>query len=1085
MKITVPQRELFHWRRTRHGKKEVAVCQRITLAAVLSFSVTTAVVAAPSGGVITSGTGGISQSGAVTDITQSSQRLDIDWHDFSVAVGETVNFAQPDSLAVAINRVVGGVPSELAGALNANGRIFILNQAGVMFHQSAQVNVGALLATTATDMNVSALLDGEQYSFSGATAGSVVNHGSITVSDGGFAILAAPEVHNTGVIQADLGEIHLAATTAYTLDLRGDGLINFAIPAEAAQNIAGGVQAGGTLRARSGLVSLDARTATELVNGVVNLDGVIDADALVSGGQGGRVMLAATGDITTGTGAEIHVNNGATGKIALNAGGDIIATRLAVNTVSNRLSSATIAVQAGGSVHLSGGITATANSSTDRDEVPYAIADINVYSERGDITLSGDTLAASTVNGVEGAYAFGTAEAHANVNYSAARALTHNGHVTVRTRSYLGAERGDSEGHTYLALRSRDSGDVTVNGDLLLDAHATRNVYNSAQTFVNADLSAANNFVVNGGVSLTSTALAISVGRSGYYTDGACMASANASLKMLAGTTGSGDLIITDGLHVSGYGALQYGGTHSADAFVDVNLRAANDIHLSGERDALTVSATGHSTAQSATTSSADIGVSLVAGTAGTGNILMQGNVNISADAYLKDGRFRANAISDVEMQSPDDITIQGDIRVTSTLDAVAKRRYALGHAHLTIDAGKDSSGSLTVTGTTLVNTEAKVVDAVQPRTTTAYAQFTAPDAITTGAVTVSALGDISAGSNNDADVDANLSMNVWGGGDLTISGPISVAAHAARHGTDKAYANASAHLSAARHLTVNRAVTVSADALSDGGATDALSSADIVMQAGSSGSGHLHVTGDLQTRATAETETGVKSAVGSLTLSAADDLTVLGADPLASAAPAFVQGRESMSDEHTVDGDHYLTSLSLNAGGTLTVDVPPPPPEPEPEREPETESVPKLSADHEVAPTPLIPVVKDTEAAQLHHDDTPDEGKTLSDAADTEPTPLMPAPGANRLNRKVNVTVISAFNRQAGPQRHDISVSSQAVEHGALGEGEPLPLDSVIFEVDWDRAVSDKKTFEPLSALSSPLNEDEPTADKGERRRR
>jgi filamentous hemagglutinin family protein len=45
--------------------------------------------------------------------------------------------------------VIGGVPSVLQGALNATGRIYILNSAGITFTGTSHVNVGALLATTA------------------------------------------------------------------------------------------------------------------------------------------------------------------------------------------------------------------------------------------------------------------------------------------------------------------------------------------------------------------------------------------------------------------------------------------------------------------------------------------------------------------------------------------------------------------------------------------------------------------------------------------------------------------------------------------------------------------------------------------------------------------------------------------------------------------------------------------------------------------------------------------------------------------------------------------------------------------------
>ena len=66
--------------------------------------------------------------------------------------------------------------------------------------------------------------------FSGSGSAAVINQGSISVSNGGFAILAAPYVQNTGFIKADLGTIALAGTNKFTLDLRGDGLINFVVP---------------------------------------------------------------------------------------------------------------------------------------------------------------------------------------------------------------------------------------------------------------------------------------------------------------------------------------------------------------------------------------------------------------------------------------------------------------------------------------------------------------------------------------------------------------------------------------------------------------------------------------------------------------------------------------------------------------------------------------------------------------------------------------------------------------------------------------------------------------------------------------
>ncbi len=288
----------FRWKRWRNKKRqEVSSCLMVLFSGVVLLGAGGVALAGPTGGQVTGGTGTITNpDGTTTNINQTSNVLSINWQDFSIQTGETVNFYQPGSTSVAINRVIGGVPSYLAGALNANGRVFILNSAGITFTGTSQVNVGALLATTAMTVNGDPSLVA---SYSGTGYGAVINQGSISVSNGGFAILAAPYVQNTGFIKADLGTIALAGTNQFTLDLSGTGLINFVVPAGAVEKIvsdgkAVGVDNSGTLQARSGQVIISANVASEVVNAVVNLNGVVDADAFAPNGQGGSVLV--TGD---------------------------------------------------------------------------------------------------------------------------------------------------------------------------------------------------------------------------------------------------------------------------------------------------------------------------------------------------------------------------------------------------------------------------------------------------------------------------------------------------------------------------------------------------------------------------------------------------------------------------------------------------------------------------------------------------------------------------------------------------------------------------------------------------------------------
>ena len=98
------------------------------------------------------------------------------------------------------------------------GACLILNSAGITFTGTSQVNVGALLATTAMTMTAIRRKKIESQRL-GHGAGD--QPGLDPVSNGGFAILAAPYVQNTGFIKADLGTIALAGTNKFTLDLSG------------------------------------------------------------------------------------------------------------------------------------------------------------------------------------------------------------------------------------------------------------------------------------------------------------------------------------------------------------------------------------------------------------------------------------------------------------------------------------------------------------------------------------------------------------------------------------------------------------------------------------------------------------------------------------------------------------------------------------------------------------------------------------------------------------------------------------------------------------------------------------------------
>jgi filamentous hemagglutinin family protein len=263
--------------------KPLIACLRHGLLAGAAMAPALAI-ALPSGGNVVAGTGTIStptDGPPLTQIDQVSDRMVIEWADFSIGQGETVNFDQPDAASIALNRVIGSTPSSIFGSLTANGRVFLVNQAGITFGSGSQIDVGALVATT-LDIGNTEFMDGDSLNFSGSGTGQVVNEGVITLSQGGYAVLAAPSVRNTGSIQASLGTVVLAAGDALTLDLASTGLVGYQIGTVNGTQ----VENNGSIFANNGTVYLDAAVASNVAASVVNQQGQINAESFSMGPDG-------------------------------------------------------------------------------------------------------------------------------------------------------------------------------------------------------------------------------------------------------------------------------------------------------------------------------------------------------------------------------------------------------------------------------------------------------------------------------------------------------------------------------------------------------------------------------------------------------------------------------------------------------------------------------------------------------------------------------------------------------------------------------------------------------------------------------
>jgi filamentous hemagglutinin family protein len=267
--------------------------EALTVALTMVASMPSA--ALPVGGMVSAGSATIQSAASKTVVTQSSSSAIINWNSFNIGLGETVQFLQPDSHSVVLNRVLGPDPSTIYGSLSSNGQVFLINPEGILFGKGAVVNVASLVASTLNLTDRQFLEKSPQFVSEGRNSATVMNEGVIhTNADGGFVALLGANVRSDGTIVARLGTVALVAGAAMTLDMAGDALLNVKVDQGAFQ---AQVRNGGMILADGGQVLLSTQAAGELLQTAVNQTGVIQAQT-IDNHQG---VIRLLGDMHSGT----------------------------------------------------------------------------------------------------------------------------------------------------------------------------------------------------------------------------------------------------------------------------------------------------------------------------------------------------------------------------------------------------------------------------------------------------------------------------------------------------------------------------------------------------------------------------------------------------------------------------------------------------------------------------------------------------------------------------------------------------------------------------------------------------------------
>ncbi|OON61934.1 hypothetical protein B0920_00045 [Massilia sp. KIM] len=291
------------------------------LAAAASLCIGAAAQGAPAQPQVVAGQASFAQHGNVFSITNTPGAI-INWQSFSVNPGEITRFIQQSSDSAVLNRILGQDPSRILGALQSNGKVFLINPNGILFGRDARVDVNGLVAST-LQMSDADFLAGRRRFSAGAVAGGVRNEGAITTPGGGQVLLVAPQVENSGLITAPNGEALLAAGRSVELVDSGnpDLHVVVAAPGDQALNL-------GRVVAASGKVGI--------YGALVRQRGALNADSAVVG-ENGRIVLKASrdtvleaGSVTSATGAgkggDIRLLGervGLAGDAAVDASGDL------------------------------------------------------------------------------------------------------------------------------------------------------------------------------------------------------------------------------------------------------------------------------------------------------------------------------------------------------------------------------------------------------------------------------------------------------------------------------------------------------------------------------------------------------------------------------------------------------------------------------------------------------------------------------------------------------------------------------------------------------------------------------------------
>ncbi|MFA6502490.1 MAG: filamentous hemagglutinin N-terminal domain-containing protein [Parachlamydiales bacterium] len=242
------------------------------------------ILANPTGEEVVHGAADFSRDNNNLIINQHQDKTIIRWDDFSINSNETTKFIQPNSSSSILNKVTGNDISKIYGSLQSNGKVYLINQKGILIGPDGKINTNGFIAST-LDLEDNEYINGKDFHFTSNLYSSIQNMGTIDGLDG-EVILIAPVIENFGSIKANKDKLSLLSSSSALLKEDGSNSL--------VKTDVSFIDNKGSLEA----VQIEVKASNgNIYSLAINQEGIVKAQGIEN--RDGKVFLIADGRIET------------------------------------------------------------------------------------------------------------------------------------------------------------------------------------------------------------------------------------------------------------------------------------------------------------------------------------------------------------------------------------------------------------------------------------------------------------------------------------------------------------------------------------------------------------------------------------------------------------------------------------------------------------------------------------------------------------------------------------------------------------------------------------------------------------------